>query len=89
MLWGPAGQRLGRLVVPAAIQGRLSALDYPSIGEDMGIEAALSYAVFVGMRLGLSLVLSGDASVWDASWGRLHPIDSAPPSDHRASATLN
>ena len=55
----------------------------------MAMEAALSYAVFVGMRLGLNVVLAGDATVWDVAWGRLETLDPAYGDSERPAITIN
>lgn len=89
MFWGDSDQRLARIVVPEPVRSRLETLDYPSIDEDMGIEAALSYAVFVGMRVGLGVVLTGDSSVWNPEWGRLYPVNREPAVSAVNRATLN
>ena len=89
MHWGPEKRRLARITLPSKVQTRLEALDYPAIDEEMGIEAALSYAVFVAMRVGLPVVLTGDISVWDAAWGRLDNIDRESPAEVVNPVTLN
>lgn len=89
MQWGAEKRRLARINLPTKVQTRLEALDYPAIEEEMSIEAALSYAVFVGMRVGLPVLLTGDMSVWDPAWGRLDNVDRESPAEVVNPATLN
>jgi hypothetical protein len=89
MYWGPRKQRLARIQLPARVQARLEALDYPSLNEEMGVEAALSYSIFVGMRIGLPVRLTGDMSVWKPAWGRLENVDRELPADTGIPVVLN
>ncbi len=89
MYWGPRKQRLARIQLPARVQARLEALDYPSLNEEMGVEAALSYSIFVGMRIGLPVRLTGDMSVWKPAWGRLENVDRELLADTGIPVVLN
>lgn len=89
MFWSEERQRFGRIELPPRLKSRLDALDYPALDEDMRLEAALSYAIFIAMRMGMSINLAGDASVWNPDWGRLEDTDRALPSDIQLSAALN
>jgi hypothetical protein len=89
MYWGRRKQRLAKIQLPARVQARLEALDYPSLNEEMGVEAALSYAIFVGMRIGLPVRLTGDLSIWKPAWGRLESVDREMPADTGVPAVLN
>ena len=89
MRWGPRKQRLARIAMPSHVLARLEALDYPSLNEDMGLEAGLSYAVFLGMRIGLAVYLAGDSSVWNPVWGRLDIVERDRRTDTGMPAVLN
>jgi hypothetical protein len=89
MRWGPRRQRLARIALPSRVQARLEALDYPSLNEEMGLEAGLSYAIFIGMRIGLAVYLAGDSSVWNPMWGRLDAVEPEHHVDAGIPAVLN
>jgi len=89
MRWGPRKQRLARIALPSRVLTRLEALDYPSLDADMGLEAGLSYAIFIGMRIGLAVYLAGDSSVWNPMWGRLDTVEPEHHVDTGIPAVLN
>ena len=40
----------------------------------MAIEAALSYGVFIALKAGQPIQLTGDTTVWKKEWGNLKPL---------------
>jgi hypothetical protein len=44
----------------------------------MSIESALSYAIFLAIRTGTSLVIAGDRSLWNPDWGYLTDLSQFP-----------
>ena len=44
----------------------------------MSIESALSYAIFLAIRTGSSLVVTGDRAAWNADWGYLTDLTKFP-----------
>lgn len=66
------GRRTGRIVLATELAQALDAQALPAYADDdLGLETALSYALFIAMQAETPLVLSGDRSVWKASWGTL------------------
>jgi hypothetical protein len=88
MRWSADGaERMAQMVVPWALQFELAAKNYPATNpEELTVEAALSYAVFLGMRTGVPVRLTGDITVWDDRWGVLEYVQRSPS---RLSERLN
>jgi hypothetical protein len=66
------GRRTGRLILSPALAAALADSNYPALdGEPLGLESALSYAVFIGLQAEIPVLLVGDSSVWNREWGEL------------------
>jgi hypothetical protein len=89
MFWSEERQRCGRIILPVKLRARLKALEYPALDEELRLDAALAYAIFIAMRIGMSLCLKGDISVWNPEWGNLHDLDRAIPVKVEIAAPLN
>ncbi len=74
LYWSSAGERCGRILVPAPLSEMLEAGGYPPHSDAMALEAALSYGVFIALKAGQPIQLTGDASVWKREWGTLKPL---------------
>ena len=72
--WGSGGERCGQILVPPALDRLLEADGYPAHADSMAIEAALSYGVFIALKAGQPIQLTGDATVWKREWGTLKPL---------------
>jgi hypothetical protein len=89
MFWSGERQRCGRVVVPSRLRTRLQALNYPALDEELRLDAAVAYASFIAMRLGMSLCLKGDISVWNPAWGKLQELDHTSPVNVEIATALN
>lgn len=89
MFWNEDRQRCGRIVFPSKLKHRLEALEYPALDEDMRFDAAFAYAIFIALRIGMSLRLCGDPTVWNADWGALLDLDGRVPVDLDFAVPLN
>lgn len=80
MVWRDSA-RVGSVMVGPVLRSLLAMRDYPALdAEEMSLDSALAYALFIALRAEIPLVLTGDRSVWPARWGQLlPPLDSAPP----------
>ncbi len=67
-----------RILLPARIEALLVESGYPPPAPTMSIESALSYAIFLAIRTGTSLVIAGDRDVWNADWGYLTDLGQFP-----------
>src|SRR3954454_10180050 len=65
------GVPTARLIVPEGVQVAMARSQYPVLDDAMSAESALSYGVFLAIRSGRSLIIGGDPSVWDPTWGQL------------------
>ena len=74
LCWGADGERKGRILVPTSLGEMLEAGGYPPHSDTMAIEAALSYGVFIALKAGQPIQLTGDTSVWKKEWGNLKPL---------------
>lgn len=67
-----------RIVLPPRIERMMSESSYPPPAPIMSIESALSYAVFLAIRTGTSLVIAGDRAAWNPDWGYLTDLNQFP-----------
>jgi hypothetical protein len=67
-----------RIVLPARIERLLVDRAYPPPAPGMSIESALSYAIFLAIRTGSSLVITGDRNAWNPDWGYLTDLGRFP-----------
>ncbi len=67
-----------RLLLPARLAAMMAAQAYPPPAPNMSIDSALSYAVFLSMRSGAPLTISGDIACWDSEWGSLTDLGRFP-----------
>lgn len=70
-----AGGRVAELIVPQSVEDSMAASDYPAVHGPMAVESALAYAVILAARSGRSLIVTGDPTVWEPSWGQLVEIE--------------
>ena len=73
---GDAGS--ARIILPTEIERAIAARNYPPPAPGMSIESALSYAIFLAIRTGSSLVIAGDQSLWNPDWGYLTDLSQFP-----------
>jgi len=74
-----AGKRAARMMVPRDVAVQMADANYPSAPGSMTVESALAFALMLAVRSKRSLVITGDPSVWDASWGVLLETKFAAP----------
>jgi len=67
-----------RIILPEEIEGAIIERNYPPPAPSMSIESALSYAVFLAIRTGTSLVIAGDRTLWNPDWGYLTDLSQFP-----------
>jgi len=67
-----------RILLPSRLASMMGEEGYPPPAPVMTIESALCYSVFLAMRAGVSLVISGDRAVWNANWGYLTDLSQFP-----------
>jgi hypothetical protein len=79
-VWLQRGSDSGaaRIILPREIEHAIIARNYPPPAPSMSIESALSYAIFLAIRTGSSLVLAGDRSLWNPDWGYLTDLSQFP-----------
>ena len=77
MSFGSRAQRLGTLIVPSDTLAVMRAANYPTTEGPLPLETALAYALTIAMKADRRLVLTGDASVWQAKWGQLTSVQQA------------
>ena len=53
--------------------------NYPVAQGALSVESAIAFAIMLAVRSKRSLVITGDPSVWDASWGVLLEAKFAAP----------
>ena len=83
MMWDRAGETSGYLLVPDNLETTLEQLAYPVPGLARPLNNAISYGLFLALRGGLPLFLTGDRLVWDKAWGTLPSFE--PDLAHRLS----
>ena len=71
MRWSVDAQRVGSLNLPKQLGLLLEEADFPSASGEMALESAVSYGIFLAMRSDTPLLLCGDRTVWNPSWGDL------------------
>jgi hypothetical protein len=67
-----------RIVLPPRLQRMMTESAYPPPAPSMSIESALSYAIFLAIRTDLSLVITGDRTLWNPDWGYLTDLSQFP-----------
>jgi hypothetical protein len=67
-----------RIVLPPRIQRMMTDSSYPPPAPSMSIESALSYAIFLAIRTGSSLIITGDRTAWNPDWGYLTDLTKFP-----------
>jgi hypothetical protein len=67
-----------RIILPREIEHAIIARNYPPPAPSMPIESALSYAIFLAIRTGTSMVIAGDRSLWNPDWGYLTDLSQFP-----------
>jgi hypothetical protein len=75
LLYDLDGNRAAQLIVPESVQEGMAASDYPAVHGTMAVDSALAYAIILAARSERSLILTGDPSVWDPSWGHLVEVE--------------
>jgi hypothetical protein len=66
------GVRIGKIELAERCKQALAAArDYPS-ADNLTIEAAFCYGLFLALKLGADLVVTGDPSAWNPEWGQLY-----------------
>jgi hypothetical protein len=78
MKWSAGDERVASLNLPQDLGNLLKQADYPAPEVEMALESALSYGVFLAIRSGVPLALSGDQSAWNPAWGSLVGVSQAP-----------
>ena len=79
-VWLQRGSDSGaaRIILPREIEHAIIARNYPPPAPSMSIESALSYAIFLAIRTGTSMVIAGDRSLWNPDWGYLTDLSQFP-----------
>lgn len=72
-LFWERSERMGRLKVPDDVANAMTR-DNLEAKEELPIFSALGFAVFIAGQSSRSLCLTGDRSVWQEEWGRLHDV---------------
>ena len=72
------GTDSARIVLPPRIQRMMNESSYPPPAPGMSIDSALSYALFLAIRTGTSLVIAGDRAAWNPDWGYLTDLAQFP-----------
>lgn len=72
------GAPAARLVLPTRLSDLMATGAYPPPAPVMAVESALSYGVFLALRSGCPLILSGDIGVWNPAWGHLTDLAQFP-----------
>ena len=67
-----------RILLPPRLSALMVEQNYPPPAPVLTIESALSYGLFLAMRAGVSLVISGDRALWQAEWGYLTDLSQFP-----------
>ena len=67
-----------RIVLPLRIERMMSESSYPPPAPLMSVESALSYALFLAIRTGTSLVITGNRAAWNPDWGYLTDLGKFP-----------
>src|ERR1700743_1410927 len=73
------GKRAARMLVPRDVAAQMIDANYPVAQGAMSVESAVAFALMLAVRSKRSLVLTGDPSAWDASWGVLLEAKFAAP----------
>lgn len=61
----------GYLLLPSSLQQELHYLGYPSPTEQMPLQMAMAYGLYLALSTRTGIALSGDSGAWDESWGVL------------------
>jgi len=61
----------GYLLLPSWLQNELQYLGYPSPTEQMPLQMAMAYGLYLALSTRTGIALSGDPGAWDESWGVL------------------
>lgn len=61
----------GYLLLPSWLQNELQYLGYPSPTEQMPLQMAMAYGLYLALSTRTGIALSGDPGAWDESWGLL------------------
>jgi hypothetical protein len=70
--WDDDGRRTAVVEIPDGLEQSIGIDDCLSgASAQTSVESAMSYGLFVSLRAGVSLRLSGDRSVWDERWGTI------------------
>ncbi|HZY68756.1 MAG TPA: hypothetical protein VFE52_09220, partial [Devosia sp.] len=79
-VWLQRGGKGGaaRIVLPPRIERALIDQNYPPPAPSMSIESAMSYAIFLSIRTGSTLVITGDREAWNPDWGYLTDLGQFP-----------
>ena len=72
------GAGSARIVLPPRIERLMIDRSYPPPAPSMSVESALCYAIFLAIRTGSSLVITGDRAAWDPGWGYLTDLARFP-----------
>jgi hypothetical protein len=74
------GAQSARIVLPPRIERMMIDRSYPPPAPSMSVESALCYAIFLAIRTGTSLVITGDRAAWNPEWGYLTDLALFPAS---------
>ena len=75
---GQGGAHTARIILPPRLTEMLAGHNYPPPAPVMSIESALCYAVFLAMRSGIAMMISGDRAAWNPDWGYLTDLSQFP-----------
>lgn len=74
LMWDRHGRRTALVELPVVLQEAVTQGEWPDCSGQTSLEAALSYSLFICLRAGASLFLSGDRTVWDTRWGTIESV---------------
>jgi hypothetical protein len=81
LYWRDDGVRYGIISLPPEQEVLIDAGGYPSVESPIELEGAISYAVYLCLKLHRPLVLTGDMTAWHPDWGPLHFMTASDRSD--------